>query len=133
MKYENLVSYCARQEMLKTGMEKMFQSSLRVSMVFVIPMPESRRCKKEDHDPNYHQPHLDPMVVMRQTAEARNGCKRLHRGNHHSQRPDVDNCVKSILDGLNEVVFADDAIISEISARKIWGETGSTEVEIEEL
>jgi len=37
------------------------------------------------------------------------------------QRRDVDNMVKLILDGLNEVAWPDDNQVTEIAARKSWG------------
>ena len=38
--------------------------------------------------------------------------------NHHTGRPDLDNLVKSVLDGLNGFAFDDDSQVVEISARK---------------
>jgi len=38
----------------------------------------------------------------------------------HTQRPDVDNIVKSILDGLNGVAYTDDSLVFAISANKTW-------------
>ena len=36
----------------------------------------------------------------------------------HASRPDLDNVVKAVLDGLNGVVFKDDAAVAKISASK---------------
>lgn len=36
-------------------------------------------------------------------------------------KPDLDNFLKAVLDACNRIVFADDAQIIEISARKIYG------------
>lgn len=41
-------------------------------------------------------------------------------GQPHVSRPDLDNLVKSVLDGLNGVAFADDALVHSVSCRKIW-------------
>ena len=41
-------------------------------------------------------------------------------GQPHTNRPDLDNLVKSVLDGLNGVAFDDDAQVHSVSARKIW-------------
>lgn len=38
-----------------------------------------------------------------------------------NKRPDIDNCIKSILDGLNGVAYEDDKQIIEIHARKLYG------------
>lgn len=40
----------------------------------------------------------------------------------HISRPDLDNIVKAILDGLNGVVFHDDAAVCQIVATKEYGE-----------
>lgn len=48
-------------------------------------------------------------------------------------KPDLDNCIKSILDGLNKVAFNDDKQIVELSCRKFYGEEAKTIVIIEEV
>jgi Holliday junction resolvase RusA-like endonuclease len=51
---------------------------------------------------------------------------------YHTSRPDLDNIVKSILDGLNGVIFEDDAVVAEIVASKKYGEE-RVEVQIENV
>jgi len=41
---------------------------------------------------------------------------------YHTSRPDLDNIIKIILDGLNGVVFKDDASVVSIVAMKQYGE-----------
>lgn len=53
--------------------------------------------------------------------------KLKHDGQPHTQKPDVDNIAKAILDGLSEV-WPDDAVVWELIARKVWGQQGSTVV-----
>lgn len=55
----------------------------------------------------------------------------LHRP--HTQKPDLDNCLKAISDGLNRIAFADDGQVFEVNARKVWGLTEQTVVTIESL
>lgn len=50
-----------------------------------------------------------------------------------AKKPDIDNIVKSILDGLNGVAWIDDAQVTEISARKYWGITDRVTVTIETI
>lgn len=56
-----------------------------------------------------------------------------HIGQPHTQRPDIDNCIKAISDGLNRIAWADDGQVAEILGRKIWGETEQTIVQVRAL
>jgi len=49
---------------------------------------------------------------------------------HHTQRPDVDNLIKTVLDGLNGIAWVDDAQVVEVIGRKDWGDTAGTTVYI---
>ncbi|MBO0887480.1 RusA family crossover junction endodeoxyribonuclease [Candidatus Bathyarchaeota archaeon] len=46
--------------------------------------------------------------------------RKLAEGQFHTQRPDLDNCLKSIKDGLNQVAWHDDCCVVEIHAKKLW-------------
>ena len=39
----------------------------------------------------------------------------------HTQKPDSDNIIKAVLDGLNRVAFADDSQVSSQHCEKVWG------------
>lgn len=56
-----------------------------------------------------------------------------HLNRPHTQKPDADNVMKAILDGLNRIAFADDAQVSEQVVRKIWGPTAQTVVMVTQL
>lgn len=56
--------------------------------------------------------------------------KDAHMWRPHTQRPDLDNCVKAILDGLNRIAFKDDGQVCEFECRKMWGHTAETIVEV---
>lgn len=56
--------------------------------------------------------------------------RKAHLGRHHAQRPDADNIVKAITDGLNRIAFADDSQIAEVIARKVWGASDQTTVHV---
>ena len=44
---------------------------------------------------------------------------------HHTQRPDIDNLVKCVMDALTMAqVWEDDTQVFQVDARKIWTETG---------
>ena len=48
-------------------------------------------------------------------------------------KPDVDNCIKAILDGLNKFAFGDDKQIVELHCYKFYDTTPRAEIEIEML
>jgi Holliday junction resolvase RusA-like endonuclease len=50
----------------------------------------------------------------------------------HTQRPDVDNLIKTVLDGLNGIAWKDDAQVVEVRGRKEWSDgAAQTNVGIE--
>jgi Holliday junction resolvase RusA-like endonuclease len=55
----------------------------------------------------------------------------LHRP--HCQKPDLDNCLKALKDGLNRIAWVDDAQVCEVVARKVWGLQAQTVVHVEAL
>ncbi len=63
------------------------------SVVFVMPMPKSWSKRKRE----------------------------MHNGMPHTQRPDLDNLVKALLDA----VHVDDSHIWKLTAEKRWGEVGA--------
>jgi len=52
---------------------------------------------------------------------------------HPATRPDCDNILKALLDGLNKVVFTDDARIVGISFWKVYADTAGLDVKISEI
>jgi len=52
---------------------------------------------------------------------------------YHSGRPDLDNLVKFVQDSLNTIYYKDDALISQITAKKIYSESPRTEITITKL
>ena len=48
----------------------------------------------------------------------------------HQKKPDLDNLIKAVTDGLNGIAYIDDGQISEIRARKIYSDNPGVSVEI---
>lgn len=46
--------------------------------------------------------------------------RKLRDGEWHTQRPDTDNCVKSIWDAMNKICFGDDCVVVQMMAEKRW-------------
>ena len=46
----------------------------------------------------------------------------------HIKRPDLDNVVKSVIDGMDKIVFENDSQITSIHATKVYGEVAKVEV-----
>jgi len=56
-----------------------------------------------------------------------------HINGYHTQRPDGDNILKAIKDGLNRIAWADDAQVAEATIRKMWGPAAQTVVFVDAL
>ena len=50
----------------------------------------------------------------------------------HTQRPDIDNLQKSILDGLNKVAFVDDCQVVELNSKKVFSDTDKILINVTE-
>ena len=48
------------------------------------------------------------------------------------KKPDLDNIVKSYMDGMNGIVYVDDSQVVEIHTTKVYAETGGVDVLIKE-
>jgi len=103
--YENLVKV-AGQVAMKGAVP--FKGSIKVSMSFCYPPLKSWSKKKVKM--------LEEVTFFPKLT-----------------KPDIDNCVKSILDGLNEIVFDDDKQVYQINARKVFFKKAQTIVKITEM
>ena len=56
--------------------------------------------------------------------------ERLIKGEYKMTKPDLDNVLKSILDGLNGIAFKDDNQVVEISANKKYGKKDLVQIEL---
>lgn len=52
---------------------------------------------------------------------------------HHVKKPDLDNLVKGVKDGLKGICFKDDSQVVILVASKHYGETPCVEVKIQEV
>ena len=68
-------------------------------------------------------------IEMQFLFEKAKSCKKTH----HTQRPDIDNLEKAVLDGLNKVAFEDDAQIVEIHSVKDFRKHNKIVILITEL
>ena len=83
------------------------EGALSIDIKFYFPIPKSYTKKKK--------------------TEIQNGTLK------YVKKPDIDNCIKSILDGLNELAFKDDNQVFEVYAIKKYSENPRVEVEIKEI
>jgi Holliday junction resolvase RusA-like endonuclease len=54
-------------------------------------------------------------------------------GMHHIIKPDIDNMIKYYLDICTNVVFKDDCIIAQVTARKVYDQNPRTQFTLLEL
>jgi Holliday junction resolvase RusA-like endonuclease len=52
----------------------------------------------------------------------------LSNSEKHTKKPDLDNVVKAVLDGMSDIVFLSDSQITSIHATKVYGEVAKVEV-----
>ena len=51
----------------------------------------------------------------------------------HTKKPDLDNVVKCVIDGMDKIVFDNDSQITSIHATKVYGEVPKVEVLIKQI
>lgn len=52
---------------------------------------------------------------------------------YHTQRPDLDNLEKAILDGLNKIAFEDDCQVVEMKSQKVFSDVDKIVITVTEL
>lgn len=52
---------------------------------------------------------------------------------YHTQRPDLDNLEKAILDGLNKTAFVDDCQVVEMKSQKVFSDVDKIVITVTEL
>ena len=85
----------------KSAPDKPLEIPLSVEMLFYFPRPKSHSNKNG----------------LKPTAP-----------DVHTSRPDVDNLIKFVMDGLNGIFWKDDALICKVSASKYYSDQPRTEV-----
>ena len=102
--YENLV----KMSYIETHKDKkLLENDLEVIINFYFSIPKSTSKKKKE--------------LM------------LNGEIMHNKRPDIDNCIKSITDALNEIAYKDDNQIVKIQASKFYSDEPRTVVFIKEI
>lgn len=102
--YENLVKMSYIEAYRQ---EDLLQGDLKVTINFYFSIPKSTSKKKKE--------------LM------------LNGEIMHNKRPDIDNCIKSITDALNEIAYKDDNQIVMLEASKYYSDEPRTVVFIEEI
>lgn len=70
--------------------------------------------------------HMDVVFTFKVPNSYSSHKKRLCLDKPYTSRPDVDNLVKMVLDVCNKVIYNDDAIVTSISAKKVYGHESMT-------
>jgi len=101
--YEDQIRFYALQAM---GSSKPLKTALEAFIYVRLPVPQSYSKKR--------------------TEACLSGLERP------CKKPDLDNVVKSFMDGMNGIVYQDDDQVVEIHTTKVYAETGGVEVLIKE-
>jgi len=51
----------------------------------------------------------------------------------HIKKPDLDNVIKSVIDGMDKIVFENDSQITSIHSTKVYGEVPKVEVLVKQI
>ena len=59
--------------------------------------------------------------------------KDKENANYHTFKPDIDNLIKSVLDGLNGIAYKDDSQVCKIEAIKRYGDKDSVIIKLKNI
>jgi Holliday junction resolvase RusA-like endonuclease len=99
--YEGLIAHAAHAAMAG---RPLFEAPVTVNMRIECQVPQSWSAKKQR---------------LALSGELRPGTK-----------PDADNVIKAVFDGLNAVLWRDDALVCELHMRKLYSATPCVHVEV---
>jgi len=106
--YKQLVRFWVTQHLKKIDGWKPYENALCVDLTFYLGIPSSWSQKKR---------------IQAIQGEIR-----------PTKKPDTDNLCKSVLDSCNGLLWVDDSIITDLSARKRYtGDLARVEIEITEV
>jgi Holliday junction resolvase RusA-like endonuclease len=97
--YESEVGMMAKAAM---GASKVLEGALEAFIYVTFPVPPSYSKKRTE------------------------AC--LNDVEKHTKRPDLDNVIKAVIDGMDKIVFNNDSQITSIHSTKVYGEVAKVEV-----
>lgn len=77
--------------------------------------------------------HIEVLAVFEPAASWSQKKRAAALGAPHIQKPDLDNCLKALKDGLNRIAWADDSQVASIDCRKVWGARAETVITVRAL
>ena len=101
--FEDQVRKAAQDAMGKTDL---LETPIAVYLYFRLPIPQSYSKKRSE------------------------AC--LNGSEKHIKRPDLDNLIKSVLDGMNGVVFKDDSQITSLHCTKVYSNVAGVNILVKE-
>ena len=101
--FEDQVRKAAQDAMGKTDL---LETPIAVYLYFRLPIPQSYSKKRTE------------------------AC--LSGSEKHIKRPDLDNLIKSVLDGMNGVVFKDDSQITSLHCTKVYSNVAGVNILVKE-
>lgn len=103
-KYETMIAELAKQQMI---MREPTSAPIKLDLVLFFAIPESwPKWKQEAAQTNHIA---------------------------HTAKPDADNVVKAIKDGLNKIVWVDDSQVCEVHVMKLYSNTPGVLIDVTEL
>lgn len=120
-----------RKEEIVIDGEPVAKARPRFTRTGQVYTPEkSRRYERLVHDTFKGKPFQGAIYVK---IEAYLKKPKINKSPFPTKKPDIDNIVKSILDGLNGKAWEDDKQVVKLTASKYWSDSPRVEVMIKEV
>lgn len=93
-----------------------------------------RNQHNHEHEELWEGPiHVNITFFMPMASSMSQNKKRSLIGTYHFSRPDLDNLIKFVKDAATGIIYADDAIIASLNARKIYSSNPYTKIVVRQL
>lgn len=117
----------------RMGKGRMWDSQKQEKLIFGIKLLEQlKEQTSEDFEPLDCPLSVDIYFFFQMPQYHYKKWDKLRNTSHH-YKPDIDNCIKFLLDASTGVLFKHDACVSEVFARKIYADEPCTRFTVRQI